>query len=82
MSDEIDRSIEPQFGAENDSAKKLAPGVRVKSRKVKSVDIEEGKNPVAKKAKKAKVSKRKEPKKNLKTKPTLPNQTSSQIGKV
>ena len=73
MSDEIDRSIEPQFGAENDSAKKLAPGVRVKSRKVKSVDIEEGKNPVAKKAKKAKVSKRKEPKKNLKTKPTLPN---------
>ena len=68
MSDEIDRSIEPQFGAENDSAKKLASGVRIKSRKGKSVDIEEGKSPVSKKA-----SKRKAPTKNLKTKPTIPN---------
>ena len=70
MSDEIDRSIDPQFGAEADLAKKLPPGVRVKSRKGKSVDIDKGKSPVAKKAK---ASKRKEPKKYLKTKPTTPN---------
>ena len=68
MSDEIDRSIEPQFGAEDDSAKKLAPGVRIKSRKGKSVDIEEGKSPASKKASKGKATA-----KNLKTKPTIPN---------
>ncbi len=40
MSDEIDRSIEPQFGAENDSAKKLPGGVRVKPSKGKRDCIE------------------------------------------
>jgi KaiC/GvpD/RAD55 family RecA-like ATPase len=70
MSDEIDRSIDPQFGAEADMAKEFLSGVRIKSRTGKSVDIEEGKSPVAKKAK---ASKRKEPKKSLKTKPTIPN---------
>jgi KaiC/GvpD/RAD55 family RecA-like ATPase len=77
MSDEIDRSIEPQFGAEVDSAKKMSPGVRIKSRKGKSVDIEEGKSPVAKKA-----SKRKAPKKSRKTKSTIPNLVENEAAKI
>ena len=77
MSDEIDRSIEPQFGAEVDSAKKMSPGVRIKSRKGKSVDIEEGKSPVAKKA-----SKRKAPMKSRKTKSTIPNLVENEAAKT
>ena len=77
MSDEIDRSIEPQFGAEVDPAKKMSPGVRIKSRKGKSVDIEEGKSPVAKKA-----SKRNAPKKSRKTKSTIPNLVENEAAKI
>ena len=76
MSDEIDRSIEPQFSAEVDSAKKLS-GVRIKSRKGKSVDIEGGKSAVAKTA-----SKRKAPKGNRKTKSTIPNLVENETAKI
>ena len=77
MSDEIDRSIEPQFGAEADLAKKLRPGVRIKSRKGKSVDVEEEKIPVEKKA-----SKRKEPKKIRRTKSTISNLVENETART
>ena len=77
MSDEIDRSIEPLFGEEADLAKKLRPGVRIKSRKGKSIDIEDGKSPVAKKA-----STRKEPKKSRKKKSTIPNLIENETAKI
>jgi len=80
MADEIDRSIEPQFGAEADLTKKLRPGVRIKARKSKSADIEGKKTPVAKKAKKA--SKLKEPKKSRKTKSTIPSLSENENAKI
>ena len=66
MSDEIDRSKEPVFGAEAKTAKKLGPGVRVVPRKVKSSDVEKGETPVKKKA-----ATRKKPKRVLKTNATI-----------
>ena len=65
MSDEIDRSKEPVFGAEAKTAKKLGRGVRVVPRKVKSSDVEKGETPVKKKA-----ATRKKPKRVLKTNAT------------
>ena len=77
MSDEIDRSVEPQFGAEADLTKKLRPGVRIKSRKGKSDGSEKGKSPVVKKA-----SKDTDPKKSLKNKSITPSLVENESAKI
>jgi hypothetical protein len=76
MSDEIDRSTEPKFGAEAEIAKKLSPGVRIKSRGKENSGIEEGEIPVKKKA-----SKRKKPKKAQKIESTISNLSGDGVAK-
>ena len=77
MSKEIDRSVEPQFGAEADLDKKLGSGVRVKSRKGKNGNSEEANSPVVKKASEAKALK-----KSQKTKSTTPEFLDNETSKI
>ena len=77
MSDEIDRSKEPVLGVEAKPAKKLGPGVRVVSRKVKSPDVEKGEITVKKKA-----ATRKKSKKILKTDTTVPSVAADESAKL
>ena len=81
MPDEIDRSVEPEFGLKNSvEAKKLSSGVRIKSRKKKSSEIEEGKILVEKKAKKAK--KRKQAEKVQEIKSIISNASDDEVAKL
>ena len=81
MPDEIDRSVEPEFGLKNSGkAKKLSSGVRIKPRKEQSPEIEEGKILVEKKAKKAKKHKQAKTVREIKS--NISNASDDEVAKL